>query len=115
VAKKTFKPSTKKRIQLTFQNLTVKSIQKKKKFLFCEYGEATPQKIILENVSGTIIPGQFVAILGSSGSGKTTFLNFLSGRTVGLGDSLKMGGKVLINGKDRDKMPGSEALSCYVQ
>ena len=42
-------------------------------------------------------------------------MNFLSGRIVGLGSSLKMTGRVTINGKDRDKMPGSEALSCYVQ
>jgi ATP-binding cassette subfamily G (WHITE) protein 2 len=49
------------------------------------------------------------------GSGKTTFLNFLSGRTTGLGASLRMTGKILINGKDRTKLPGSEALSCYVQ
>jgi len=41
-------------------------------------------------------------------------LNFLSGRIVGLGSTLKMNGKILLNGKDRDKLPGSEALSCYV-
>jgi ATP-binding cassette subfamily G (WHITE) protein 2 len=49
------------------------------------------------------------------GSGKTTFLNYLSGRIVGLSTSLKMTGKVLVNGRDRDRLPGSEALSCYVQ
>jgi ABC-type multidrug transport system ATPase subunit len=49
------------------------------------------------------------------GAGKTTFLNFLSGRVVGLGSSLKMSGKVMLNGKDRDRLPGAEALSCYVQ
>lgn len=125
ISKKQFKPSSKKRIQLTFQNLSVKSVAKRKNFLCCEYGPVTPQKIILDNVSGTVLPEQFVAILGTSGnksyskdilgSGKTTFLNFLSGRTVGLGNSLTMSGKVLLNGKDRDRMPGSEALTCYVQ
>lgn len=49
------------------------------------------------------------------GSGKTTMLNFLSGRVQGLSDSLRMTGRILINGKDRLKMPGAEALSCYVQ
>lgn len=55
-----------------------------------------------------------MALLGASGSGKTTFLNYLSGRTVGLARQLKMSGKILLNGKDRERMPGSEALSCYV-
>lgn len=33
----------------------------------------------------------------------------------GLGRTLKMSGKITINGKDRAKIPGSEILSCYVQ
>ena len=33
----------------------------------------------------------------------------------GLGRTLKMSGKITINGKDRAKMQGSEILSCYVQ
>jgi ABC-type multidrug transport system ATPase subunit len=65
--RKQFKPSNKKKIQLTFENLTVKTIPKRKKVLFCEYGEPTQSKIILDNMSGTICPGQFVAMLGSSG------------------------------------------------
>ena len=113
---KHFKPSAKKKIQLTFKDLTVQTIPRRKQLFCCQYGEPKTQpKVILDNVSGTIIPGQFVAILGSSGAGKTTFLNFLSGRVIGLGKSLKMQGKVLINGRERDKMTGSEALSCYVQ
>lgn len=35
IARKSFKPSAKKRIQLTFENLTVKSLSKRKSFLFC--------------------------------------------------------------------------------
>ena len=65
--KKNFKASTKKKIQLTFDNLTVKTIPQRKMFLTCEYGTPTKSKTILDNVSGTICPGQFVAILGSSG------------------------------------------------
>jgi hypothetical protein len=42
-------------------------------------------------------------------------LNYLSGRVVGLSGALRMSGKILINGKNREKMPGSESLSCYVQ
>lgn len=65
--KKSFKPSTKKKIQLTFENLTVKTIPQRKKILFCEYGQPTKSKTVLDNISGTICPGQFVAMLGSSG------------------------------------------------
>jgi ATP-binding cassette, subfamily G (WHITE), eye pigment precursor transporter len=115
VSKKQFKPSSKKRIQLTFVNMNVKILSKQKSCLCCSYGPRSESKIILDNVSGTIYPGQFVAILGSSGSGKTTFLNYLSGRTTGLSDAMKMTGKITINGKDRERMPGAEALSCYVQ
>ncbi len=113
--KKSFKPSNKKKIQLTFENLTVKTIPRRKQILFCDYGEYSKPKVILNNVSGTFVPGTFTAILGSSGSGKTSFLNFLSGRIVGLGRTLKMMGKITINGKERQKLPGAESLSCYVQ
>jgi hypothetical protein len=37
--KKEFKPSNKKKIQLTFENLTVSTIPKRKKLLFFEYGD----------------------------------------------------------------------------
>lgn len=37
-------------------------------------------KVILNNLSGKLIPGTFTTILGPSGSGKTTLLDLLSGR-----------------------------------
>lgn len=37
---------------------------------------------ILKNISGSIKPGESLAILGGSGSGKTTFLNYLSKRST---------------------------------
>lgn len=68
ISRKSFKPSTKKKIQLTFENLTVKTIPHKKKFLCFEYGQASQSKKILDQVSGTFVPGQFTAILGASGN-----------------------------------------------
>jgi hypothetical protein len=52
---------------LTFDNLTVKTIPKQKGFFFYKYGVATESKTILDKISGTFVPGQFVAVLGASG------------------------------------------------
>lgn len=38
IKKKSFKPSSKKKIQLSFENLSVKTIPKRKSLLCCEYG-----------------------------------------------------------------------------
>jgi ABC-type multidrug transport system fused ATPase/permease subunit len=65
--RKVFKASTKKKMQLTFQEVVIKTIPKQKKC--CNRGNAPPQepKVILNNVSGTIAPGQFLSIIGASG------------------------------------------------
>jgi ABC-type multidrug transport system fused ATPase/permease subunit len=64
--KKDIPQSTKKKIQLTFENIQISAIPKKKR---CgNKGQAPSQpKVILNDVSGTILPGQFLAIIGASG------------------------------------------------
>ena len=41
------------------------------------------EKDILQNVTGGIRPGEFLAIMGPSGAGKTTFLNCIMNRSLG--------------------------------
>jgi len=56
-----------------------------------------PPKIILADVSGSLKPGQLLAVLGPSGSGKTSLLNALAGR-LPITDGARLTGSVLLNG-----------------
>ena len=40
------------------------------------------KKYILNSVSGTVLTGQFLTIIGASGAGKTTLLSYLSGKNL---------------------------------
>ncbi len=63
----------------------------------CKYGtgiNGSNKKLILNNISLTINPGELVAILGGSGAGKTTFMNCINGFEPATE------GRVLINGTD---------------
>ncbi len=53
--------------------------------------------VALKDVNLVFEPGEFIAILGESGSGKTTFLNMISGVDA------KTRGKILFNDLDVDK------------
>jgi ABC-type protease/lipase transport system fused ATPase/permease subunit len=63
---KLFKPSSKKKMQLSWDHIHIKAIPKMKK---CGKAiQPPPQpKVILNEVSGTVLPGQFLAIIGASG------------------------------------------------
>jgi ABC-type multidrug transport system ATPase subunit len=63
---------------------------------FVHKKDAVTPKAILTNISATFRPGTLTAILGGSGSGKTTFLNVLSHRLHGR--HLNLGGSTTYNG-----------------
>lgn len=68
------------------------------------------QKQILKNVSGMLEPGTLLAVMGASGSGKTSLLNVLTYRNRG---NLVVDGDIRVNGgKIGRAMP---SLSAYVQ
>ncbi len=58
--------------------------------------------IALKDVNLRFDPGEFIAVLGESGSGKTTFLNMISGVDT------KTKGKILFNELDVDKFNDSK-------
>lgn len=72
-------------------------------------GRGRTKKLIADNVSLSINPGEFTAIIGGSGAGKTTLLNCLSG-LAGF-DS----GDVLINGESiRTNLKSLSSIIGYV-
>jgi len=58
--------------------------------------ECVHRKTILENISGEVSPGRIIALMGASGSGKTSLLSLLGGRTP---PNIEIEGKITINGK----------------
>ncbi len=46
----------------------------------CTYVQGKNSSCVLKNASGSLAPGNFMAIMGSSGGGKSTLLDIISGR-----------------------------------
>jgi len=53
-------------------HLSVDSVSK-------SFGDSKTRKLVLDNVSFTISSGEFVALVGSSGSGKSTMMRLVAG------------------------------------
>lgn len=68
-------------------------------------------KEILHNVSGMAESGKLLAILGSSGAGKTTLMNVLTSRNL---TNLDVQGSILIDGRRANKWKIRE-MSAFVQ
>ena len=66
-------------------------------------------KTILDNLTGQVTPGRLLAIMGPTGSGKTSLVNALAGR-LQVGGNLE--GEILVNGQPRGR--AFRSISAYV-
>ena len=66
------------------------------------YSDGTSKIDVLQDMNLVVKPGEMVAIVGSSGSGKSTFLHLLGGLDK------PTSGRVELNGKDLQKMSENE-------
>ena len=70
--------------------------------LYKEYVTDAGPVPVLKDVAVTVMPGEFIAIMGPSGSGKSTFMNILGCLDVATS------GSYLLNGRDVNKQSGDE-------
>ena len=70
--------------------------------LYKEYATDAGPVPVLKDVTVTVMPGEFIAIMGPSGSGKSTFMNILGCLDVATS------GAYLLNGRDVNTQSGDE-------
>ena len=75
--------------------ITVENITK-------SYGSGASENKVLKGISAEIKDGDYVVILGASGSGKTTFLNVVSGLERPDGGSVKYDGQEITSLSDKE-------------
>lgn len=87
-------------IDLTWRDLSF-SVPLKGRAKKTAAGKTETSKQILSNISGSVRSGQMLAVMGSSGAGKTSLLNLLAGR-VTTSKGAKALGSVMVNAEPRD-------------
>ncbi|XP_054167873.1 protein white-like [Oppia nitens] len=98
---------------LSWHNIDVYSkVDSKVKIPFLMKNKNNKQSVhILKNVSGQAKPGQLMAIMGSSGAGKTTLMNVLTQRNL---TGYKLNGSVKLNDRPMDRNQLKQ-VAAYVQ
>jgi len=72
-------------------------------------GKKMTSKTILEDLNGQVPAGRLLAVMGPTGSGKTSLINALAGR-LQIGGTLQ--GEILVNGRPRGR--AFRSISAYV-
>jgi len=73
-------------------------------------GKDDKEKVILDNVSGSVRPGELMAIMGASGAGKSTLMNVMTRRNIA---GLNVSGRISLNGMSVSE--DISKISAYVQ
>ncbi|OQV23731.1 Protein white [Hypsibius exemplaris] len=101
-------------ISLSWKDVNVFVKPPKNGILSCLRRSNTPEvptRRILSDVTGQVVSGECLAVMGASGAGKTTLLNMLNGRHRE--SQLKMKGCITVNGHKIGQ--GITSISGYVQ
>jgi sulfonate transport system ATP-binding protein len=73
-------------------------------------GRAFGERVVLRSIDLDIVPGEFVAVLGRSGCGKTTLLRLLAGLDDGITGELRTGSAPAVVFQDPRLLPWRTAL-----
>jgi ABC-type multidrug transport system ATPase subunit len=104
-----------KGVDISWQDFSVvRPLSKSEKRSRIRNSESLSPIPVVNKISGCIHRGSFTTILGASGSGKTTFLNFLSNRRHYL-SGLEYTGSVFINGHHRESLDFNSVAGYVMQ